>query len=56
MFKKGAFDLGATVYPVAIKYNKIFVDAFWNSRRQVSVFDNRFAYVQALVDLFSIQK
>mmetsp|Transcript_20669 Transcript_20669/g.39275 ORF Transcript_20669/g.39275 Transcript_20669/m.39275 type:complete len:499 (+) Transcript_20669:149-1645(+) len=34
MFKKGAFDLGATVYPVAIKYNKIFVDAFWNSRRQ----------------------
>jgi DTW domain-containing protein YfiP len=34
MFKKGAFDLGATVCPVAIKYNKIFVDAFWNSRRQ----------------------
>jgi glycerol-3-phosphate O-acyltransferase 3/4 len=22
------------VCPVAIKYNKIFVDAFWNSRRQ----------------------
>eukprot|EP00240_Pyramimonas_obovata_P004957 CAMPEP_0118944026 /NCGR_PEP_ID=MMETSP1169-20130426/39515_1 /TAXON_ID=36882 /ORGANISM="Pyramimonas obovata, Strain CCMP722" /LENGTH=413 /DNA_ID=CAMNT_0006889423 /DNA_START=245 /DNA_END=1482 /DNA_ORIENTATION=+ len=34
MFKKGAFDLGATVHPIAIKYNKIFVDAFWNSRRQ----------------------
>ena len=34
MFKKGAFDLDATVCPVAIKYNKIFVDAFWNSRRQ----------------------
>lgn len=34
MFKRGAFDLGATVYPVAIKYNKIFVDAFWNSRKQ----------------------
>jgi glycerol-3-phosphate O-acyltransferase 3/4 len=34
MFKKGAFDLGATVCPVAIKYNKIFVDAFWNSKRQ----------------------
>ncbi|KAK9790569.1 hypothetical protein WJX73_010646 [Symbiochloris irregularis] len=34
MFKRGAFDLGATVCPVAIKYNKIFVDAFWNSRRQ----------------------
>jgi glycerol-3-phosphate O-acyltransferase 3/4 len=34
MFKRGAFDLGVTVCPVAIKYNKIFVDAFWNSRRQ----------------------
>jgi glycerol-3-phosphate O-acyltransferase 3/4 len=34
MFKKGAFELGATVYPVAIKYNKLFVDAFWNSRTQ----------------------
>ncbi|KAK9057147.1 hypothetical protein SSX86_024514 [Deinandra increscens subsp. villosa] len=34
MFKKGAFELGATVCPIAIKYNKIFVDAFWNSRKQ----------------------
>ncbi|KAF7841621.1 glycerol-3-phosphate acyltransferase 9 [Senna tora] len=34
MFKKGAFELGCTVCPVAIKYNKIFVDAFWNSRKQ----------------------
>lgn len=34
MFKRGAFDLGATVCPIAIRYNKIFVDAFWNSRRQ----------------------
>eukprot|EP00294_Goniomonas_avonlea_P006938 CAMPEP_0114555516 /NCGR_PEP_ID=MMETSP0114-20121206/8789_1 /TAXON_ID=31324 /ORGANISM="Goniomonas sp, Strain m" /LENGTH=256 /DNA_ID=CAMNT_0001740643 /DNA_START=633 /DNA_END=1403 /DNA_ORIENTATION=+ len=34
MFKKGAFDLGATVVPIAIKYNKIFVDAFWNSRAE----------------------
>ena len=34
MFKRGAFDLGATVCPVAIRYNKIFVDAFWNSKRQ----------------------
>ncbi|GER55220.1 glycerol-3-phosphate acyltransferase [Striga asiatica] len=33
MFKKGAFELGCTVCPVAIKYNKIFVDAFWNSRK-----------------------
>jgi len=33
-FKKGAFELGAIIYPVAIKYNKIFCDAFWNSRKQ----------------------
>ena len=33
-FKKGAFELGAEVCPIAIKYNKIFVDAFWNSRAQ----------------------
>lgn len=34
MFKKGAFELGAVVYPIAIKYNTLFVDAFWNSRKQ----------------------
>ncbi|CAI0469135.1 unnamed protein product [Linum tenue] len=34
MFKKGAFELGCTVCPIAVKYNKIFVDAFWNSRKQ----------------------
>lgn len=33
MFKRGAFDLGATVCPIAIKYNRFFVDAFWNSKR-----------------------
>ena len=41
LFKRGAFDLvhplteePVTVYPIAIKYNAAFVDAFWNSRRQ----------------------
>jgi len=34
MFKKGAFELGADVYPIAIKYNTLFVNAFWNSRKQ----------------------
>jgi glycerol-3-phosphate O-acyltransferase 3/4 len=34
MFKKGAFEIGATVYPIAIKYNKLFSDPFWNSRKQ----------------------
>lgn len=34
MFKKATFDLGVFVCPIAIKYNKIFVDAFWNSKRE----------------------
>eukprot|EP00042_Codosiga_hollandica_P051595 m.636609 g.636609 ORF g.636609 m.636609 type:complete len:464 (+) comp58311_c0_seq7:4551-5942(+) len=34
MFKRGAFDIGTSIVPIAIKYNKIFVDAFWNSRKQ----------------------
>jgi len=34
MFKKGAFEIGATVWPIAIKYNKLFSDPFWNSRTQ----------------------
>jgi len=34
MFKKGAFEIGATVYPIAIKYNKLFSDPYWNSRQQ----------------------
>jgi len=33
MFKKGAFDLGCKVCPIAIKYNKIFAETFWHSRR-----------------------
>eukprot|EP00475_Leptophrys_vorax_P030294 TRINITY_DN4527_c0_g1_i3.p1 TRINITY_DN4527_c0_g1~~TRINITY_DN4527_c0_g1_i3.p1 ORF type:complete len:366 (+),score=86.48 TRINITY_DN4527_c0_g1_i3:56-1153(+) len=33
-FKKGAFEFDATICPIAIKYNKTFVDAFWNSRRR----------------------
>ncbi len=33
-FKKGVFDLGVPVCPIAIKYNKMFVDPFWNSREQ----------------------
>jgi len=32
MFKRGAFELGRSIVPVAIKYNKVFVDPYWNSR------------------------
>ncbi|KAJ3428513.1 acyltransferase-like [Anaeramoeba flamelloides] len=35
MFKKGAFETGAKIIPVAIKYNKIFVDGFWNSKKNL---------------------
>ncbi len=33
-FKKRVFELGVPINPVAIKYNKIFVDGYWNSRGQ----------------------
>eukprot|EP00770_Monocercomonoides_exilis_P002691 MONOS_2674.1-p1 / transcript=MONOS_2674.1 / gene=MONOS_2674 / organism=Monocercomonoides_exilis_PA203 / gene_product=glycerol-3-phosphate O-acyltransferase [EC:2.3.1.15] / transcript_product=glycerol-3-phosphate O-acyltransferase [EC:2.3.1.15] / location=Mono_scaffold00056:82044-83961(-) / protein_length=431 / sequence_SO=supercontig / SO=protein_coding / is_pseudo=false len=33
MFKKGAFEIGATVVPIAIKYHKLFADPFFNSRK-----------------------
>lgn len=32
MFKKGSFELGTTVYPIAMKYRKRFGDPFWNSQ------------------------
>ncbi|XP_050398407.1 glycerol-3-phosphate acyltransferase 4 [Patella vulgata] len=34
MFKKGSFEVGTTIYPVAIKYDHRFGDAFWNSSKQ----------------------
>lgn len=33
MFKKGSFEVGATIYPVAIKYDSRFGDPFWNSSK-----------------------
>uniref|UniRef100_A0AAR2KZC9 Phospholipid/glycerol acyltransferase domain-containing protein n=1 Tax=Pygocentrus nattereri TaxID=42514 RepID=A0AAR2KZC9_PYGNA len=33
MFKKGSFEIGCTVYPVAIKYDPRFGEAFWNSSK-----------------------
>lgn len=32
-FKKGSFEVGGKIYPVAIKYDSKFGDAFWNSSR-----------------------
>ncbi|KAJ3261356.1 hypothetical protein HK103_005964 [Boothiomyces macroporosus] len=34
LFHKGAFELGAKVAPVAIKYDKSWADAYWHSRTQ----------------------
>jgi glycerol-3-phosphate O-acyltransferase 3/4 len=34
MFKKGSFEVGAPIYPVAIKFDPRFGDAFWNSQQQ----------------------
>ncbi|GAB6023164.1 hypothetical protein CHUAL_007987 [Chamberlinius hualienensis] len=34
MFKKGSFEVGSTIYPVAIKYDPKFGDPFWNSSTQ----------------------
>jgi len=31
MFKKGSFEIGSVIYPVAIKYDPRFGDPFWNS-------------------------
>ena len=45
MFKRGAFDLGCKVVPIAIKYNKTFAETFWNSRRQ--------SFTQHLMSLMS---
>ncbi|CAL8249149.1 unnamed protein product [Merluccius merluccius] len=33
MFKKGSFEIGGIIYPVAIKYDLKFGDAFWNSSK-----------------------
>ncbi|KAF5276021.1 hypothetical protein FQA39_LY00817 [Lamprigera yunnana] len=32
-FKKGSFEIGSVIYPVAIKYDPKFGDAFWNSNK-----------------------
>ncbi|KAJ3240755.1 1-acylglycerol-3-phosphate O-acyltransferase 6 (lysophosphatidic acid acyltransferase, zeta) [Chytriomyces hyalinus] len=34
LFHKGAFELDATIVPVAIKYDKQWADAYWHSKTQ----------------------
>ncbi|NXR08444.1 GPAT3 acyltransferase, partial [Semnornis frantzii] len=33
MFKKGSFEVGGTIHPVAIKYDPRFADPFWDSSK-----------------------
>jgi 1-acyl-sn-glycerol-3-phosphate acyltransferase len=34
LFQKGAFELGAMVVPIAIKYDKSWADAYWHTKTQ----------------------
>uniref|UniRef100_A0A914V0F7 Phospholipid/glycerol acyltransferase domain-containing protein n=1 Tax=Plectus sambesii TaxID=2011161 RepID=A0A914V0F7_9BILA len=34
MFKKGSFEIGTKIYPIAMKYDSRFGDPFWNSSEQ----------------------
>ncbi|VDD94046.1 unnamed protein product [Enterobius vermicularis] len=34
MFKKGCFEADRPIYPIAMKYDPLFGDAFWNSSEQ----------------------
>ncbi|XP_077157124.1 glycerol-3-phosphate acyltransferase 3-like [Paroedura picta] len=33
MFKKGTFEIETTIYPVAIKYDRLYSDPYWNSSK-----------------------
>ena len=45
-FKKGSFEVGGTIYPVAIKYDAQFGDAFWN--RLVEIFQSLLKAVDSM--------
>uniref|UniRef100_A0A8C8JJC4 Phospholipid/glycerol acyltransferase domain-containing protein n=1 Tax=Oncorhynchus tshawytscha TaxID=74940 RepID=A0A8C8JJC4_ONCTS len=49
MFKKGSFEIGGTIYPVAIKYDPQFGDAFWNSAKY-----NMVSYLLRMVTSWAI--
>ena len=36
-FKKGSFEVGGVIYPVAIKYDSKFGDAFWNRQGRLEI-------------------
>ncbi|XP_047487632.1 glycerol-3-phosphate acyltransferase 3-like isoform X2 [Penaeus chinensis] len=48
-FKKGTFEVGGIIYPVAIKYDPRFGDAFWNSSR-----DSMVSYIYMMMTSWAI--
>jgi len=48
-FKKGSFEVGGVIYPVAIKYDPKFGDAFWNSSE-----NGMLAYVMKMMTSWAI--
>jgi len=48
-FKKGSFEVGGVIYPVAIKYDAQFGDAFWNSSE-----DTMMAYLFKMMTSWAI--
>ncbi|CAI4229393.1 unnamed protein product [Auanema sp. JU1783] len=49
MFKKGSFEVGTTIYPIAMKYDSRFGDAFWNSSEQ-----SWFEYIMRMMTSWAI--
>ena len=57
LFHKGAFELGCWICPVAIKYDKRWLDPFWNTRSQT--FSSHLAYLMTrwcmVVDVYWLE-
>ncbi|KAH7693327.1 Protein ACL-4 b, partial [Aphelenchoides avenae] len=49
MFKKGCFEVGTKIYPIAMKYDSRFGDAFWNSSEQ-----SWFEYIMRMMTSWAI--
>ncbi|CAI2356764.1 unnamed protein product [Caenorhabditis sp. 36 PRJEB53466] len=49
MFKKGSFEIETTIYPIAMKYDSRFGDAFWNSTEQ-----SWFGYIMRMMTSWAI--
>lgn len=49
MFKKGSFEVGTTIYPIAMKYDSRFGDPFWNSSEQ-----SWFEYIMRMMTSWAI--